>query len=269
MTNGNAEMANAYHLHIAVIELTIVVTALMRKIAQLLCVALMSGDVGMGIVSQLRYDVMAIHSVLTTPMSTTALPLVVVRSGLAVRVHASHKKLGVMAALTVLMALMRQTVPLKVAAARSGHVWMDIAYPLRITVMADMTVWMAQMRRTAQIHADLMISAACLMAPAFQRVLGAMVFKSVVMALMKRSVKKDQNLTACKPDEFACADDGTCIPSYLQCDGRPYCRDASDELNCPSCECRPCPQPCPVWRQRCLSLTLMHPKPHCRVHIEE
>lgn len=39
---------------------------------------------------------------------------------------------------------------------------------------------------------------------------------------------------ACQPGEFACADDGTCIPQSAVCDGRPYCRDGSDEFNCPS-----------------------------------
>lgn len=42
---------------------------------------------------------------------------------------------------------------------------------------------------------------------------------------------------ACMPEEFACLDDGTCIPKSLVCDGRPYCRDGSDENNCSSpCE---------------------------------
>lgn len=57
-----------------VLAVTMCVTAQMtqmRLIAQ--CVILMSGDVGMGIVSQQKCGVMAIHSVLTTPMSTTAL----------------------------------------------------------------------------------------------------------------------------------------------------------------------------------------------------
>lgn len=36
----------------------------------------------------------------------------------------------------------------------------------------------------------------------------------------------------CKENEFACKDNGYCIPEYLRCDGHPYCHDKSDEWNC-------------------------------------
>lgn len=39
--------------------------------------------------------------------------------------------------------------------------------------------------------------------------------------------------TGCRPDEFQCLS-GNCINATLRCNRYPDCRDASDELNCPT-----------------------------------
>ena len=36
----------------------------------------------------------------------------------------------------------------------------------------------------------------------------------------------------CRAGQFRCADGERCLPDYLACDGRPDCRDASDEADC-------------------------------------
>ena len=39
------------------------------------------------------------------------------------------------------------------------------------------------------------------------------------------------SLTACKGDEYTC-NDGLCLPLNLRCNGKPECKDSSDELGC-------------------------------------
>ena len=39
------------------------------------------------------------------------------------------------------------------------------------------------------------------------------------------------SLTACKDDEYTC-NDGLCLPIDLRCNGKPECKDRSDELEC-------------------------------------
>lgn len=36
----------------------------------------------------------------------------------------------------------------------------------------------------------------------------------------------------CKPGQFACQDTEECISVSVLCDGRPDCKDHSDEINC-------------------------------------
>ena len=39
-------------------------------------------------------------------------------------------------------------------------------------------------------------------------------------------------LKGCGEDEWRCVDGSSCIPTYLKCDGSPYCNDGSDEWDC-------------------------------------